>query len=155
MRSWITTMLYAVWIGAGLTIALIAAPAAFEAAPSRTIAAAVVGAMLARWHYIALLAPALLLLVEWRRGLTSSRIVVLLSLAILLGSAQAYADLQIRKIREASVVPVSDLPATSEVRQRFGRLHGISTLLMLAQVVTAMGAAWGDAGDRREAKDDE
>lgn len=142
MRSWITTMLYAAWIGAGLTIALIAAPAAFEAAPSRTIAAAVVGAMLARWHYIAILAPALLLVVEWRRGLTSTRVVVLLSLAILLGSAQAFADLQIRKIREASVIPVSDLPATSEVRQRFGRLHGISTLLMLVQVATAMGAAW-------------
>jgi hypothetical protein len=142
MKAWLTLMLFAVWIGAGLTIALIAAPAAFEAAPSRTIAAAVVGAMLARWHYIALLAPALLLVVEWRNGLTNTRLVVLLSLAIVLGAAQGFADLEIRRIREASVVPVSDLPATSAVRQRFGKLHGASTAIMLAQIAVAMGAAW-------------
>lgn len=142
MKEWLTTMLYAIWIGAGLTIALIAAPAAFEAAPSRTIAASVVGAMLARWHYIALAVPAILLVAEWRRGLTSTRLVVLLSLALLLGSAQAFADLEIRNIRESSIVPVSELPAASAVRRRFGMLHGVSTSIMLLQIVAAMGAAW-------------
>lgn len=142
MKAWISLMLYAVWIGSGLTIALIAAPAAFEAAPSRTIAAAVVGAMLDRWHYIALAIPAILLIGEWRRGLENTRIVALLSLALLLGSAQAFADLEIRRIRESSIVPVSELPAESAVRRRFGMLHGASTLLMLVQIATAMGAAW-------------
>ncbi len=149
MKAWLSLMLYAIWIGSGLTIALIAAPSAFEAAPSRTIAAAVVGAMLARWHYIALVVPAILLVVEWRRGLSSTRLVVLLSLALLLGSAQSLADLEIRRMRERSVVPISDLPASSAVRQRFGRLHGASTLVMLLQIGVAMGAAWPD---RREAK---
>lgn len=142
MKAWLTLMLYAIWIGAGLTIALIAAPSAFEAAPSRTIAASVVGAMLARWHYIALAAPAILLIAEWRSGLTSTRLVVLLSLALLLGSAQAFADLEIRHIRESSIVPVSELPASSAVRRRFGMLHGVSTSIMLLQIVAAAGAAW-------------
>ena len=142
MKAWISLMLYAVWIGSGLTIALIAAPAAFEAAPSRTIAAAVVGAMLERWHYIALAIPAILLVGEWRRGLENTRIVTLLSLALLLGSAQAFADLEIRRIRDSSIVPVSDLPAESAVRRRFGELHGASTVIMLVQIATAMGAAW-------------
>ncbi|MFA6957055.1 MAG: DUF4149 domain-containing protein [Thermoanaerobaculia bacterium] len=156
MKAWLTLMLYAIWIGAGLTIALIAAPAAFEAAPSRTIAAAVVGAMLARWHYIALAAPAILLIAEWRRGLTNTRLVVLLSLALLLGSAQAFADLEIRQIRASSIVPVSELPASSAVRRRFGMLHGVSTSIMLLQIVAAMGAAWPDKrGERREARGDE
>ncbi|MBI2212455.1 MAG: DUF4149 domain-containing protein [Acidobacteria bacterium] len=146
MKAWLTLMLYAIWIGSGLTIALIAAPAAFEAAPSRTIAAAVVGAMLARWHYIALAVPTILLILEWRRGLTDTRLVVFLALALLIGSAQAFADLEIRSIREASIVPVSDLPAASAVRRRFGKLHGASTLLMLAQIATAMGAAWPRRG---------
>lgn len=156
MKSWLTLMLYAIWIGSGLTIALIAAPAAFEAAPSRTIAAAVVGAMLARWHYIALLVPAILLIVEWRRGLANTRLVVLLSLALLLGSAQAMADLEIRRIREASIVPVSELPRESAIRRRFGMLHGASTAVMLLQIAAGMGAAWpAGSGDRREAKGEE
>ncbi|MGK2857851.1 MAG: DUF4149 domain-containing protein [Thermoanaerobaculia bacterium] len=142
MKAWITLMLYAVWIGSGLTIALIAAPAAFEAAPSRTIAAAVVGAMLDRWHYIALAIPALLLIAEWRRGLQNTRIVILLSLALLLGSSQAFADLEIRRIRESSIVPVSEMPASSALRRRFGALHGASTGIMLLQIAAAMGAAW-------------
>jgi len=148
MKAWLTLMLYAIWIGAGLTIALVAAPAAFEAAPSRTIAASVVGAMLARWHYIALAAPAILLIAEWRGGLTSTRLVVLLSLALLLGSAQALADLEIRHIRESSIVPVSDLPASSAGRRRFGMLHGVSTSIMLLKIAAAMGA---DRATRREA----
>ena len=156
MKAWLSLMLYAIWIGAGLTIALIAAPAAFDAAPSRTIAAAVVGAMLARWHYIALLAPAILLIIEWRQGLANTRIVLLLSLALLLGSAQALADLEIRKIRESSIVPVSELPAESATRRRFGMLHGASTAIMLLQIVAAMGAAWpAKAGEGREAESDE
>ena len=142
MRAWVSAMLYAIWIGAGLTIALIAAPAAFEAAPSRTIAAAVVGAMLARWHYIALAVPTILRITEWRRGRQSTRLVMLLSLALLLGSAQAFADLEIRRIRESSIVPISDLPTQSAVRRRFGKLHGASTSIMLLQIVAAAGAAW-------------
>lgn len=112
--------------------------AAFRVLNTPTDAANVVGAMLTRWHYIALLAPLALLAFEWRRS--RPLILGLLFFAILLASAQALADTRIRVIRMQSPVPVSDLPRESQLRRQFGMLHGLSSLLLLAQVIVA-GAA--------------
>ena len=90
-----------------------------------------VGALLVRWHYIALLAPMLLMLLEWRRARGGLQVV--LFLAIVFASLQALADTRIRIIRNDSPVPISDLSRNDPVRRRFGLLHGVSTLLLLAQ----------------------
>jgi len=98
----------------------------------------VVGAMLTRWHYVALLAPLALMILEWRRA--KARMQIVLFAAIVLASMQALADTRIRKIRDDSIVPISSLSPADPVRRRFGLLHGVSSLLLVAQVVMA-GAA--------------
>lgn len=115
-----------------------AAPAAFRAAGSPTIAANVVGAMLAAWHYIAIALPLILLALEWRRA--RALMVIILFAGIVFGATQIVVDLRIRAIRESSIVPISSLSPTDPVRRRFGALHGMSSILLLAEIVVAAGA---------------
>ncbi|HYH10352.1 MAG TPA: hypothetical protein VEK11_25120 [Thermoanaerobaculia bacterium] len=114
---------------------MLAASAAFRAAGNPTIAADVVGAMLSRWHSIALAAPVVLFALELR----AVRRVVLLVLfaAIVFAASQVFVDLQIRTIRTTSAVPVSQLPRTDPVRRRFGALHGVSMGLLALQAIAA------------------
>lgn len=131
----IARYVHAIWLGSGLFLIAIAAPAAFRGAPNSTVAADVVGIMLSRWHYLALGAPLLLLVLDWRRG----RVVVLsvVFVAILLAAAQVATDLRIRSLRASSPVPIGQLSREDPVRRQFGRLHGVSSLLLLMQVIAA------------------
>ena len=127
-------LLAGLWVGSAFFL-MLAASAAFRAAPDATAAADVVGAMLARWHYIALAAPLALFTIEATRP---RRIVlVILFVSVLLAASQALVDLRIRAIRYASATPISDLDRDDPVRRRFGMLHGISMALLLAQAVAA------------------
>jgi hypothetical protein len=114
---------------------MLAASAAFRAAPDATAAADVVGAMLTRWHYIALAAPLLLFALELRRA--RRFVLVLLFASVILAAGQIFIDLQIRSIRHGSIVPVSSLDTTDPVRRRFGALHGASMSLLLLQAIAA------------------
>ena len=129
---------HAIWLGSGLFLMAVAAPAAFRTAPNSTVAADLVGAMLTRWHYIALGAPLLLLFIDWRRG--RMYVLVIVFVGIILASAEVATDLRIRSIRAGSPVPIGELSREDPVRRQFGRLHGISMLLLLMQVIAA-GAA--------------
>lgn len=117
---------------------MLAATAAFRAASSPAEAANVVGALLTRWHYIALLAPLLLIILEWRRARTGLQMV--LFVAIVFASLQALADTRIRMMRMDSDVPISELSRNDPVRRRFGILHGISSMLLVLQLLTAAAA---------------
>jgi len=114
---------------------MLAASAAFRAAPNPTAAADVVGAMLARWHYIALGAPLLLFALELRR--LRRVVLIVLFIALTLAAAQALVDLRIRTIRATSPVSISSLDRNDPVRKRFGALHGASMLLLLLQAIAA------------------
>lgn len=102
--------------------------------------------MLVRWHYLALLAPLALMVLEWRRA--RARIQMVLFAAIVLASLQALADTRIRVMRNDSLVPISSLSPDDPVRRRFGVLHGISSLLLVAQVVMAGAAVVMSDGGR-------
>ena len=130
-------MIESLWLGSAVFV-IVAALAAFRTLSMPTDAANVVGAILTRWHYIALLAPLALLALEWRRS--RPLILGILFAAILLASAQALVDTRIRTMRMESAVAISDLPREHPLRRRFGLLHGFSTLLLLAQVVAAAAA---------------
>ncbi|HXA18040.1 MAG TPA: hypothetical protein VN380_13660 [Thermoanaerobaculia bacterium] len=130
----ITRLIQALWLGSGVFL-MLSASAAFSAATNPTDAANVVGAILTRWHYIALLAPLFLLFLEWRRSRTV--MLVILFVAILLASFQALLDTRIRIIRAESFAPISSLPSDDPVRRQFGMLHGISQLFLLGQVIAA------------------
>ena len=133
----VTRLVQALWLGSGAFL-LLAASAAFGAVSNTADAANVVGAILTRWHYIALLAPLVLLFLEWRRSRPA--MLVILFLAILLASFQALLDTRIRMIRLDSIVPISSLPPGDPVRRHFGFLHGMSSLFLIGQVIAA-GAA--------------
>jgi hypothetical protein len=135
-------LIHALWLGSGAFI-LLSASAIFRAAGTPSVAADVVGAMLSRWHYIGLLSPVLLLVLEWRKA--RGRVVALLFTAIVLASLQVVADVQIRAIRMLSPIPVSSRLRSDPVRQRFGLLHGISSLLLVAQVLAAAAVVINDS----------
>jgi len=127
-------LIAALWLGSAFFL-MLAASAAFRTAPSPTAAADVVGAMLARWHYIALAAPLILFAIELRRV---RRVVLsLLFIAVILASAQVLVDLRIRSIRMQSPVAISSLDRRDPLRRQFGALHGVSMLLLLLQSLAA------------------
>jgi hypothetical protein len=99
--------------------------------------------MLGAWHYIAVALPMILLALEWRRA--RAPMVIILFAGIVFGATQIAVDLRIRAIRESSIMPISSLSPTDPVRRRFGALHGISSILLIAQVVIAAGAVGADA----------
>ncbi|HEU4521841.1 MAG TPA: hypothetical protein VFT12_07555 [Thermoanaerobaculia bacterium] len=129
--------IHAIWLGSGIFLVL-ATQAAFKAAASPTAAAAFVGALLGRWHYIALAAPIALLFLEWKRARTA--VLLIIFAGVLFAAVQVLVDLRIRSIRAKSPVPISELSRQDPVRRQFGMLHGVSTILLLAQIVAA-GAA--------------
>jgi hypothetical protein len=130
----VARLVRALWLGSGAFLILTAA-AAFGAASNATDAANVVGAVLTRWHYIALFAPLLLLLLEWRRS--RPVMLILLFIAILLASSQALLDTRIRMMRLDSIVPISSLSPDDPLRRHFGFLHGMSSLFLIGQVIAA------------------
>jgi hypothetical protein len=98
--------------------------------------------MLGVWHYIAIALPVILLALEWRRA--RALMVTILFTGIVFGATQIAVDLRIRAIRESTAVPISSLPHSDPIRRRFGALHGISSILLLAQIVVAGGAVVAD-----------
>jgi len=89
--------------------------------------------MLTPWHYLALAAPLVLLLIKRDDKVA----MIVLTIAILFAAAQAITDTRIRAIRIGSPVPISSLPLANPLRRRFGILHGISSLLLLAEAGAA------------------
>ena len=89
--------------------------------------------MLTPWHYVSIAAPLVLLILK--RG--SKTTMVILFLSIVMGAAEALIDIKIRSIRNSSPVPISSLPSTDPLRRRFGMMHGVSSLLLLAQIAAA------------------
>ena len=127
-------LLAALWAGSAFFL-MLAASAAFRAVSDPTTAADVVGAMLMRWHYIALAAPLALFSIEVTRP---RRIVLaILFVAVMLAASQALVDLRIRAIRFATTTPISDLDPSDPLRRRFGLLHGVSMVLLVGQALAA------------------
>jgi hypothetical protein len=149
MHPW-RNLILALWLGGGAVLIAIAAPAAFKASPTPAGAADVVGAMLARWHYLEILAPVILLAIELIRNRPRQAIrIALLAAAIFLGSIQIGLDLHIRSIRQNSPIPISLLSHDHPIRRRFGLFHGLSSLAMLLQVVSAAGVVFAEEEQSR------
>ncbi len=127
-------LIAALWLGSAFFL-MLSASAAFRAAGNTSVAADVVGSMLTRWHYIALAAPLALLALELRRA--RPLILIVLFVAIVLAAGQSFVDLRIRSIRASSPIAISNLDRSDPVRRRFGALHGLSMVLLLAQTLIA------------------
>lgn len=130
----IQRLIAGIWVGSGVFL-MLAASAAFRTASTPTAAAELVGAMLTRWHYIALAAPLLLFVIELRQS--RKLVLVIVFFAIVVAAAQAFVDLRIRSIRDSSTIPISSLDRSDPIRRQFGALHGVSMTLLVLQVLSA------------------
>lgn len=94
--------------------------------------------MLSGWHYIALVAPIALLAIEWRRA--RGGVIALVFAGVLFAAMEVAIDLRIRALRNESPVPISALSRRDPLRRKFGMMHGVSSLLLVAQVIVGAAA---------------
>lgn len=131
----------AAWLGAGMLVAAIVAPAAFRVLPSRTMAGALVGAVLPAIFISGLVIAALSVALETRAGVRWTRPAVAAPyIALILGCvvAQFIIGPKIEAVRVTIGGAVDALDAADPRRVQFGRLHAFSVLWM---GVATLGAA--------------
>jgi uncharacterized membrane protein len=145
----------AVWLGGAVAIGSIVAPSAF-AVLSAADAASLVGETLRRFHVVTYVAGLALVaglvgmaLVGPRpRGFAWRLLTAGAMLAATLASG-FWVDTRIRSMRTEIGVPVSSLAPGDARRAAFGRLHGLSTLLMGLTVLGGIALVYLDQRDTR------
>lgn len=140
------------WLGGAVLFAAVVAPAAFAALPSRTLAGALVGAVLPAVFYSGIVVGLGLCLAALAAG--SGRIVTLGTVAgFLMAISCAAAELvvapRIERARVAIGGPVESVPPSDPRRVAFGRLHAASVLWLGVAVVGAATVAAGAATSLR------
>jgi uncharacterized membrane protein len=148
------------WLGGMIVLGALVAPATFQvlqaSAPDtgRALAGELFGVVLARFHYIAYGAAALLLVTmagmallgPRPRGLAVRSAIV----AVMLGVAIYSGVIVLGRInaiqRDAGILP-SKLPAGDTRRVRFDELHTLSTRLMMFNVLGALVLLYWEAGE--------
>jgi uncharacterized membrane protein len=148
------------WLGGMIVLGAIVAPATFQvlqaSAPQigRTLAGELFGVVLARFHYIAYGAAAVLLVTMAAmallgprpRGLAVRGVIVAIMLAVAVYSGVVVTG-RINAIqREVGGLP-SRLPAADARRVRFDELHALSTRLMMVNVIGALALLYWEAGE--------
>ena len=131
------------WLGAGLVLAAVVAPAAFAVLPDRTLAGALVGRVLPPIFYSGIATG---LAGVWLARATGGRLVTMgtvagLVIAISCALAQLVVAPRIEHVRAAIAGPVGGLAAGDARRAEFGRLHGASVLLLAVGMLGAAASA--------------
>lgn len=125
-----TVALLAAWLGAAVLVAAVVAPAAFAVLPSRTLAGALVGRVLPVLFWSGIVLGVVVALV----GRSVGAGVLGSGSAVVLAGACAVAQLvvspRIEALRIAFGGPVDAVDPSDPRRMAFGRLHGLSVLLM-------------------------
>ena len=148
---YIYVLALAVWLGGMLILGALVAPTTFEilqangGSQGRELAGAVFGVTLARFHYVAYAAGALLLLTLGAMRVLGPRpahsglraIIIALMLASALYSGLVVLR-QIDAVQAAAGGLPSRLPAGDERRVRFDALHVLSTRLMMFNIAAAL-----------------
>ena len=137
----IEVMILAAWLGAAILVAAVVAPAAFRVLPSRTMAGALVGAVLPVIFISGLVVGAVVVALDVRAGAKWARPAVAAPyLALIVGCivAQFIIGPKIESVRASIGGAVDALDAADPRRAQFGKLHGFSVLWM---GVAMLGAA--------------
>lgn len=142
-------LLLAIWLGGTVFVTFIAAPTAFAKLPTRAAAGDLVGAMLTkfgRWTLVcivglAILGGARLALYE---NFVAPVIVRTTLLALAAGTVLAgvvWLEPKLHALRDA-LSPIDEIPESDPRRQRFRKLHGLSMMLTLAQLLLGIGVLY-------------
>jgi hypothetical protein len=140
------------WLGAALLFVAVVAPAAFAVLPTRTLAGALVGAVLPALFYAGIVLGAGLALgsVAMRRGrIVTPGTVGGLVIAISCAAAQFVVAPRIERARASIGGPIESVPSSDPRRVAFGRLHGASVAWLGVAVVGAAVVAAGTAASLR------
>ncbi|MBI1875171.1 MAG: DUF4149 domain-containing protein [Acidobacteria bacterium] len=136
-----------VWLGGMLVIGAIVAPSAFDVLPQqqvsgRLLAGALVGDVLRRFQLVSYGAGVVLLVSLTAMkfigprpaafGLRAGIIMAMLALALVSG---IWVTARINRLQQQIGVPASTLDESDPRRAAFGRLHGLSTTLMLINMI--------------------
>jgi hypothetical protein len=126
--------LLAAWIGVAVFVAAVIAPAAFAVLPTRALAGTLVGQALPVLFMSGILVGAAAIALH----ATTARVVAAGGLLLLAGNALA---LMIEQRLHALLVslgaPIDSIAITDPRRVAFGRMHGLSVLLMAVGMVGA------------------
>ena len=128
------------WVGGMASLALLAAPAIFQAAPSRETAGKIFGLILKRFHWVAYGCGAAILIaggLRWagrfNHNLYAAEVTRYLIAAIML-ALTLYSGLvisrKLERLREKMPSGIDRVPKDDPRRVEFNKLHGQSTALM-------------------------
>jgi hypothetical protein len=150
----------AVWSGGLVALGAIAAPAAFDVAAARQIAdgrlvaGAIVGETLRRFHHVAYLCGAAVILSLVARrilGPRPRRAGIRIAMAAIMLAATAYSGVavagRIQTLQDGMGTAPSNLPAADPRRAEFGRLHATSTALLLIPILGSLALIWWELWD--------
>lgn len=137
----------ACWLGGMVILAAVVAPATFgvlqsrEGTAGRVLAGAVFGETLRRFHVVAWVSGAVLLGSLVGMGLIGGRppalgirlaiVAAMLALALVSGTVISR---RVERLQRAVAGSMAELPADDARRVEFGRLHAVSTALMLVNI---------------------
>ena len=130
----------ALWVGGGVAITFLVAPVAFERLPTRAKAGELVGGVLRRFDRLVLLCVVLAGASVAHRCVTATSPAAMLQaalVALMAGLAllsQTAITPAIARLR-AAMGDVDAVPKEDPRRREFGKLHGVSILLLLAQLL--------------------
>lgn len=143
-------LLLALWLGGILVFGAVLAPALFRVLTSAQ-AASVVREVLPVLEVYGVVAGGLLLLAGLGAQRPSRARMALLGgmLALALVSASVVSP-RMAALRQQAGDRISELPAGHPTRAAFGKLHGVSSLLMLGQLLLGLGALALPLHARRE-----
>lgn len=134
-----TAALLALWLGAALLTAAVVAPAAFAVLPTRALAGALVGRVLPVIFVGGLVVGIVAAVLAAGGGGAFGRARVVLPgvAALLCAVAQFGVTPRLQSLRAEIGPSIEALPPTDPRRAAFGRLHGVSVLLMGAAGLAA------------------
>ena len=135
-----TVVALSAWLGAAILVAAVVAPAAFAVLPSRTLAGALVGRVLPVLFYGGAVVGLLVAVLARDTTPSAARAVAGAAMTAACLAAQLLVAPRIERIRLDAGRPIDELAAEDPRRAAFGRLHGVSVLLLGAAAL-AGGAA--------------
>ena len=118
----------AAWLGASIFVAAVVTPAAFAVLPTRALAGAVVGRALPVLFTLGLLVGAAVAFMN--HAVRAGRSVTVSSTTLIIASASALLVALRLRASTAAIGPMDALDPADPRRVAFGRMHGLSVLLM-------------------------
>ena len=155
-----SVLVLAIWVGGLATLGSLAAPEIFtvlerhDPARGRVLAGEVFGAVFQRFQRATWLLGALLIALSGLRALLGPRprqlglrVWAAIGLLAMSLAGGLFIAPRIDAIRRATSGPVASLPDGDATRSEFGRLHGLSTGLMLLTLLAGAGLMWTEMRD--------